>query len=79
MQSAQAAFAAQVYPEETLLTPLSCRPQVSSDQPVGAEAAHVTISVQETCQAAVYRTSSLQEHMRQVVTEEAMTSGLAPG
>jgi Baseplate J-like protein len=71
-QSVQATFAAQVRPDETLLTPVPCVPHVSANHHIGEEATQVTILVQETCTAETYETQAMQTAITQAVTAAAM-------
>ena len=71
-QSVQAAFAAQVRSDETLLTPVPCMPHVSTNHHVGDEATQVTILVQETCTGETYETQAVQTRVTQAVTATAM-------
>jgi hypothetical protein len=71
-QSVQAAFAAQVRPDETLITPVPCVPHVSTNHHVGDEAKQVTLLVQETCTGETYETQALQTQVTQAVTALAM-------
>ncbi len=71
-QSVQAAFAVQVRPDETLLTPVPCMPHVSINHYVGDEATQVTILVQETCTGETYETQAMQTQVTQAVTAIAM-------
>jgi hypothetical protein len=71
-QSVQAAFAAQVRPDETLITPVPCVPRVNMNHHVGDEATQVTILVQETCTGETYETQAMQTQVTQAVTAAAM-------
>ena len=71
-QSVQAAFAAQVRPDETLITPVPCIPHVSTNHHVGDEATQVTVLVQETCTGETYETQAVQTQVTQAVTAAAM-------
>jgi hypothetical protein len=71
-QSVQAAFAAQVRPDETLLTPVPCIPHVTMNHHVGDEATQVTVLVQETCTGETYETQVVQTQVTQEVTVAAM-------
>ena len=70
MQSVEAAFQAEVHPNETLLAP-SCTPQVMSDHQVGEEAISFSVTVNETCAGEAYNTQALQDLVTQVVTQQA--------
>ena len=70
--SVQAAFAAQLRPDETLITPVLCVPHMSTNHHIGDEATQVTILVQETCTGETYETQAVQTHMTQAVTSTAM-------
>jgi Baseplate J-like protein len=71
-QSVQAAFAAQVRPDETLLTPVPCVPHSSTNHHVGDEATQVTILLQETCTGETYETQAMQTAITEAVTAAAM-------
>ncbi len=60
-QEAQAHLQADVRPGEQLIAPAQCHPNVSSDHPVGSEAAHVTITLTLTCQGEVYDQQAVQQ------------------
>jgi len=62
----------QVRPGETLITPLPCTTKVSSDHATGEEATQVRVSLDDTCQAVVYQTQSLQELLRQLLSQEVV-------
>jgi hypothetical protein len=71
-QSVQAAFATQVRPDETLITPVPCVPHMSTNHHIGDEATQVTVLVQETCTGETYETQSMQTQVTQAVTAIAM-------
>ena len=71
-QSVQAAFAAQLRPDETLLTPVPCIPHNSTNHHIGNEATQVTLLVQETCTGETYETQAMQTQVSQAVTAAAM-------
>jgi hypothetical protein len=71
-QSVQAAFAAQVRPDETLITPVPCVPHISTNHHVGDEATQVTLLLQETCTGETYETQAMQTQVAQAVTAAAM-------
>jgi hypothetical protein len=68
----QAALSTQVHEDETVITPLACTAQVTTDQAVGAEATQVQITVNETCTGAVYQTQEVYALVGQAVQHEAM-------
>jgi Baseplate J-like protein len=71
-QSVQAAFAAQVRPDEMLITPVPCVPHSSTNHHVGDEAIQVTILLQETCTGETYEAQAMQTQVTQTVTALAM-------
>ena len=74
-QSIQAALQTQVESGETLLTPLDCQAQVSSDHQPGEQAAQVTVTINETCTAFAYQTAALHDLMSHALTQQAATLG----
>jgi len=70
-QSVQAALQAQVYPDETLITPIPCTPTITSDHKAGEEAQRVTVTINQTCTGIVYNTQALQALVTQLVTKQA--------
>jgi len=73
-QQAQARLQGQVYHNEQLAGPAQCHPAVSTDHPVGSEAAHVTVSVRVTCQTETYDEQAVQQVAAAVLTEQARKS-----
>ena len=73
-QQAQARLQGQVYSNEQLAGPAQCHPLVSTDHPVGSEAAHVTVSVRVTCQTEVYDGQAVQQVAGAALTEQARKS-----
>jgi hypothetical protein len=71
-QSVQAAFAAQLRHDETLITPVPCVPHISTTHHIGDEATQVTVLVQETCTGETYETQAMQTQVTQAVTAAAM-------
>lgn len=71
-QSVQAAFASQVLPTETLITPIACMPQVNSTHAAGEEAAQVTVTLSETCAGATYTTQALHTLLIHALAQKAI-------
>jgi hypothetical protein len=70
-QSVQAALQTQIHSDETLITPLPCKPTITSDHQAGEEATQVQVTVSETCSGAVYNTQQYQSVVTQIDTQEA--------
>lgn len=73
LQSERAAFTSQISPDERLVSP-PCTPSTATDHQPGDEAAHVTISVSETCTAIVYNTQELQTTGTRILNTTHTTS-----
>ena len=73
LQSVQAALKIQVHSTETLLTPLTCTPQVTPAPQVGMEAETVSVAVHETCTGMTYLTQDLTTLATQDATQKAST------
>ncbi len=73
-QQAQARLQGQVYRNEQLAGPAQCHPSVTTDHPVGSEAAHVTVSISVTCQTEVYDEQAVQQVAGATLTEQARKS-----
>ena len=69
IQSAQAAFTAQLTTHEALVTP-DCKRTVTADHQAGAEAAAVTVRVSEQCTAIAYDAAALRERATRMFTYE---------
>lgn len=69
--SIQAALQAQVRSNETLLTPISCKPQISTNHQAGSEATQVTVTVNATCTGEVYDTAAYKQTIEQITTQAA--------
>ncbi len=69
IQSAHAAFTAQLTTNEALVTP-ACTRTVTADHRAGAEAATVTVTVAEQCAAIAYDEAALHEQATQVLSRE---------
>ncbi len=69
IQSAHAAFTAQLTTNEALVTP-ACTRTVTADHRAGAEAAPVTVTVSERCTAIAYDAAALRERTTQVLSRE---------
>ncbi len=69
-QSVQAALQPQVQSTETLITPFPCIQKVTPDQQPGAEATHVTVTIDETCTGTVYTTQALTTMTAQIATQD---------
>src|SRR5207245_1869844 len=67
IQSAHAAFTAQLTTNEALVTP-ACRRTVTADHRAGAEAVTVTVTLSERCTAIAYDAAALREQRAQVIT-----------
>jgi hypothetical protein len=74
IQSAYAAFTAQLTTNDALITP-DCKRTVTADHQVGAEAAAVTVRVSEQCTAIAYDAAALRERATQVLTREQAQRG----
>ncbi len=70
-QSAQAALQTQVQSSETLITPLPCQENVTSDHRPGEEATEVQVTVSETCSGVVYDTQAYQDAITQALDQQA--------
>jgi len=70
-QSVQAAFQTQVRATEMLVTPLDCMQKVTPDHQQGDEAAHVSITIDETCTGTVYSTQAWTSIIAQNATQDA--------
>jgi len=71
-QGIQAALAAQMHSDETLLTPLACSATVSTDHLIGTEATHLTVTLYDTCLGEVYTTQALHDLLIRLNTQDAM-------
>jgi hypothetical protein len=69
IQSAQAAFTAQLTAHEALVTP-DCKRTMTADHQAGAEAAVVTVAVSEQCTAIAYDAAALREGATRMFTYE---------
>jgi hypothetical protein len=69
IQSAQAAFTAQLTTQDALVTP-DCKRTVTADHQAGAEAAAVTVNVSEQCAAIAYDAAALRERATRMFTYE---------
>jgi hypothetical protein len=69
IQSAQAAFTAQLTTNEALVTP-DCNRTVTSDHQAGVEAATVTVTVSQQCTAFAYDAAALREQATRMFTYE---------
>lgn len=74
IQSAHAAFTAQLTTHEALVTP-ACTRTVTADHQAGAEAAAVTVTVSERCTAIAYDAAALRERATHVLTRELAQRG----
>ncbi len=74
IQSAHAAFTAQLTTNEGLAAP-PCARTMTADHQAGAEAATVTVTVSEHCTAMVYDAAALRERATQVLTRELAQRG----
>lgn len=70
-QSILAALKTQVAANETLITPVSCQQNVTSDHQAGTEATQVHIVLNETCTGATYNTESLQRFVTKQLDQQA--------
>jgi Baseplate J-like protein len=59
-QSIQAAYTAQLTPTEALVTPVTCKPSVTSPFHVGDEAQSITLTLTDTCTGVAYDQQALQ-------------------
>jgi len=71
---AQARLQADMRPGEQLIAPAQCHPNVSTDHPVGSEAAHVTITLTLTCQGEVYDQQAVQQLASAALSAQARTT-----
>jgi hypothetical protein len=74
IQQAQVRLQGQVYSNEHLAGSVQCHPSANTDHPVGSEAAHVTVSIQVTCQTEVYDEQAVQQVAGAVLTGQARKS-----
>lgn len=70
-QSEQAASQSHVHPDETLLTPLACIPQVTTDTHAGEEASTVTVTLDERCRAVTYNSHAMRLLVTQSLNQQA--------
>ena len=59
---------------ESLVTPLACTPQITSDHPPSSEATHVTVTVAEACQGMAYQAAQLHTLVIQAMNQQAQES-----
>jgi hypothetical protein len=71
---AQARLQADVRPGEQLIAPAQCHPGVSTDHPVGSEAAHITLALTITCQGEVYDQQAVQQLASAALSAQARTT-----
>jgi hypothetical protein len=69
--SEQAALQTQVHGDETLVTPLPCQENVTSDRRPGDEATQVHVTVSETCSGVAYDTQAYQDDITQMLNQQA--------
>jgi hypothetical protein len=69
IQSAQAAFTAQLTTNEALVTP-DCKRTLTADHQAGEEAAAVTVAVSEQCAAIAFDAAALRERATRMYTHE---------
>jgi hypothetical protein len=72
--SIQAALQAQVRSNEALLTPISCKPQISTNHQAGDEAQNVTVTVNATCTGEVYDTAAYKQTIEHITTQAAQAA-----
>ncbi len=70
-QSINAAFQAQVRTSETLVTPVPCTPNVTTDHPTGTEVTQVSVTLNETCTGEVYNTRAFDTLLAQITSQAA--------
>ncbi len=70
-QSVQAALQTQIQPSETLITPLSCTQNVTSNHQVGAEATQIHVTLDETCTGLTYTTQAVTTLLTTLATTDA--------
>ena len=70
-QTLQAKTTSLVASSETLIQPIPCTTNVSSDHPAGAEATQVTVTIHETCTPAAYNTNDFKSQAENVLTQAA--------
>ncbi len=73
VQSVQAALQTQIQVSETLVAPLFCTSNVTSDHQAGEEATRVSIVVSESCTGIVYTTRVLMTLATQLAIQDAIT------
>ena len=56
---------------ETLMQPIPCTTDVSSDHPAGAEATQVTVTLHETCTPVAYNTNDFKSQANNVLSQAA--------
>ncbi len=69
----QAAVQAQVHPNEQLVHPGQCSPQVTSTPAVGAEATQAMVRVRVACHAEIYNADEMQARVTDLLSQEATT------
>ncbi len=70
-RSIMAVMQDQVHLDETLVTPLPCAQQITSDHLADVEAAQVSTTVQETCTGETYSTQDFSDLVKLMVSQEA--------
>jgi hypothetical protein len=65
----QTMVSSQIQPGESLVTPLSCTPQTSTDHKEGEEAKTVVVTIHQTCTAIAYNAQTLQAHILPVFSQ----------
>ena len=70
-QSVQAVLQTQLQPSETLITPLSCTSNVTSDHQPGEEATQVHVTTNETCIGTTYDTQAGTTLLTTLATKDA--------
>jgi hypothetical protein len=76
-RSITGAFQGQLRPQEQLFL-LPCSPTITTDHQIGEEAAHVTVTVAETCSAVAYNTQELTQkavHLLSTTASERLKAG----
>jgi hypothetical protein len=70
-QSVQAALQAQVHSDETLVTPPTCTPTITSNHKAREEAQQVTVTIDQVCTGIAYNTQALQTLLTKLVSKQA--------
>jgi len=73
-QDATVAYQSELQNGESLITPVSCNPQINADYPQGSEATQVTVNVSEACQGIAYNAAQVQTLVSQAINQQMQGS-----